>query len=92
MDYLVMTISDEQLHLEMKSFPAEVSGENMWNLHKEKDPMEIVRIPEEVKENDPQVTGTLSIINKTGTKTLFKQSGCFKQVSITCLSLPLLPQ
>ncbi|MBN2612348.1 MAG: metallophosphoesterase [Bacteroidales bacterium] len=69
-DYLVIEVAGKKLNLKMKSFRMEAGGEHMWNLHKDRGPMEIVRIPEEVKKEGPQITGTLTI-DKSGRKKQF---------------------
>jgi hypothetical protein len=78
-DYLVMKIENKKLNLEMKSFPMKAQGDYMWNLHKDRGPQEIVKIPDEARAEGSKVIGTLTI-NKAGGKKEFDDiSGCFLQ-------------
>lgn len=76
-DFLVIEVNDKTLNLKMKSFRMVAGGDHMWNLHKDRGPMEIVNIPAEVKQKGPQVTGTLTIDKTNGKKTYNGLSGCF---------------
>ncbi len=76
-DYLVIEVNDKTLNLKMKSFPMEAGGDYMWNLNKDRGPREIVKIPEEAIEKGPQITGTLTISKKNGTKQFSNITGCF---------------
>lgn len=76
--YLVITVDDEKMELQMKSFAMEAKGENMWNLNKDRGPLEIVEIPEDVKKNGPRIIGTLTIQKNNKRKEFTNISGCFK--------------
>jgi hypothetical protein len=77
-DYLVCKVTPDSINLEMKSFPMYAKGDNMWNLHKDKGPQDIVDIPQEVREKGPQVIGTLTIKKTTDGKQFLNRSGVFQ--------------
>lgn len=77
MDYLVIEVHEKEMNLTMKSFPMEAGGDNMWNLHKENGPREIVLISEDTRQKGPEVTGTLTIDKTRGEKAFTNISGVF---------------
>ena len=77
-DYLVCTVYPDRLQLEMKSFPMQVKGDHMWNLHKDRGPREIVEISNETKQAGPKTTGTLTIKKTESGKEYLNRTGLFQ--------------
>ncbi|MBN1185545.1 MAG: metallophosphoesterase [Bacteroidales bacterium] len=76
-DYLVGEVCGDTLKLQMKCIYMDAKGGNMWNLNKDKGPQERVEINEKTLKNGPEITGTLTIINKNGNKTYTNKTGYF---------------
>lgn len=75
--YLVGTATPNQLKLTIKSFPLDVRGDTLWNLNKGNGPREIVRIPESVRRNGPEVQGRIIIQKQGDQQRSIKASGVF---------------
>jgi hypothetical protein len=76
-NYMVVKVWPEKMELEIKEFPVELKGGNIWNINKPKGPREIVEIPEAVRKNGPQVVGTMVIDKTNGTKQFLNRQGVF---------------
>ena len=76
-NYMVVKVWPEKMELEIKEFPVELKGGNIWNINKPKGPREIVEISEAVRKNGPQVVGTMVIDKTNGTKQFLNRQGVF---------------
>lgn len=77
-DYLVGEVQGNELRLCMKRIYMDAGGEYMWNLNKDKGPRESVKINKKTLLNGPEITGTLTIINKNGAKRYTNRTGFFE--------------
>jgi hypothetical protein len=76
-NYMVVKVWPKKLEIEMKGFPVDLKGGNIWNINKPKGPREIVEIPEAIKKNGPQVIGTMTIDTTSGKKQFINRTGIF---------------
>lgn len=77
-NYLVAHVGPKRMDLTLKRVPLELGGGNIWNIHKNRGPREIVKISEEARQRGPQVVGTLTIDKSSGTKQYKKRTGEFR--------------
>lgn len=77
--YLVGNTTPNQLSLTLKSFPLDVGGDTLWNMNKGNGPREMVRIPQSVRRNGPEVKGTITIQKQGNQERSINASGVFKK-------------
>lgn len=77
-DYLVCSMQNNNLNLEMKRIYMDASGDFMWNVNKPRGPREVVKINQKTLENGPKTIGTITINKKDDTKKYLNQTGVFQ--------------
>lgn len=78
-NYLLATVTPDELRLKLKQIPFEFAGGDIWNINKGTGPRDIVRISDQTKERGFKTVGKL-VIDKSNESREFKnRSGTFAE-------------
>ncbi len=78
--FLVGKSSPNRLDITIRTFPMDVKGEKIWNLNKGAGgPRDIVRISKSVRQNKPEVAGSITIKKEGDQKKQVNATGVFKK-------------